>query len=167
MLDAFWQGSRLNGRAVQYAFNSRGIGFTAERSADLLRHCGAGAGVLQAVLFLPLRANGRRERFGRGFITARSGNSCVQCLQHFAIGFVLDACRQGSRLNGRTIEDAFNGRGIRFATEGGADLLCHRSAGASVLQRVLFLPLRADGCGERFGGGFITVRSGNSGAQRL
>ena len=67
-------------------------------------------------------------------------------------------------MHGGTVQDAFNRGGIRFTAEGGADLLGDSSAGAGVLQAVLFLPLRANGRGERFGSGFVALCGTNSGA---
>ena len=118
-------------------------------------------------MFLPLRANGRGERFGSGFVALCSTNSGAQRLQHFAVGFVFDALRQRSSLNGSAIQNAFDGCGIRFTTQCGADLLRHGSTGAGILQRVLFLPLRADGGSKRFGSGVVVLRFANSGTQRL
>ena len=86
------------------------------------------------MLFLPLRADGGGERFGGGFVALCIGDSGAQRLQHFAVGFVFDACGQGGGLHGGAVQDAFDGRRIRFTTEGGANLLRHGSAGAGVLQ---------------------------------
>ena len=165
--DTFRQRGGLHGGAVQDAFDGRRIRFTAQCGADLLGDGSAGAGVLQAVLFLPLRADGGGKRFGSGFVALCVGNAGAQRLQHFAIGFVLDAFRQRGSLYRSAAQNTFDGRRIGFTTEGGADLLRHGSSGAGVLQTVLFLPLRADGRGERFGGGFVALCSTNSGAQRL
>ena len=116
---------------------------------------------------MPLRADGCRQRFGSGFVAAGSANTGAQRLQHFAIGFVLDAFRQGGCLDGSATQDAFNGRGIRFTAQRGADLLRDCGAGFRVLQRVLLLPLRADGCRQRFGSGFVALSCGNATAQGL
>ena len=167
VFDAFRQRSSLHCGAVQDAFNGGGIGFTAEDGADLLRYGSTGAGVLQAVWFRPLRADGRGKRFGGGFVVLRFANARAQRLQHFAVGFVFDALRQRGGLHRSAIEDAFDGRGIGVTTEGGADLLGDGSAGAGVLQTVLFLPLRADGGSKRFGSGFVALCSTNACAQRL
>ena len=120
--------------AVQDAFDDRCIGFATEGSADLLCDSGTGVGVLQGVLFLPLRADGRGKRFCRRFVTAGSANARAQGLQHCAVGFVFDACGQRSRLYRSAVQDAFDGRCIGFATERSADLLCDGSAGVGVLQ---------------------------------
>ena len=128
------QRSGLYRSAVQDAFDGRCIGFATERSADLLCDSGTGVGVLQAVLFLPLRANGGGERFCRRFITAGSTNARAQGLQHFAVGFVFDACGQRSGLYRGTVQDAFDSCHIGFATEGSADLLCDSGTGVGVLQ---------------------------------
>ena len=134
MLDTCGQRSGLYRSAVQNAFDGRCIGFATERSADLLCDSGTGVGVLQAVLFLPLRANGGGERFCRRFITAGSTNARAQGLQHFAVGFVFDACGQRSGLYRGTVQDAFDRRHIGFSTEGSADLLCDSGTGVGVLQ---------------------------------
>ena len=167
MLDACGQRSGLYRSAVQDAFDGRCIGFAAKGSADLLCDSGTGVGVLQAVLFLPLRADSRGERFCRRFITADSANARVQRLQHCAVGFVLDACGQRSGLYRSAVQDAFDGRCIGFAAKGSADLLCDSGTGVGVLQRVLFLPLRADGRGKRFCRRCVTAGSANAHAQRL
>ena len=120
--------------AVQDAFDGRRIGFAAKGSADLLCDSGTGVGVLQRVLFLPLRADGRGEHFCRRFITAGSTNTGAQGLQHFAVGFVFDACGQRSGLYRSAVQDAFNGRCIGFATERSANLLRDSRAGVGVLQ---------------------------------
>ena len=120
--------------AVQDAFDGRRIGFAAKGSADLLCDSGTGVGVLQAVLFLPLRADSRGKRFCRRFITAGSANARAQRLQHFAVGFVLDACGQRSGLYRGAVQDAFDRRHIGFTTESGADLLRDSGAGVGVLQ---------------------------------
>ena len=134
VLDACGQRSGLYRSAVQDAFNGRRIGFAAKGSADLLCDSGTGVGVLQAVLFLPLGADSRGERFCRRFITAGSTNTGAQGLQHCAVGFVFDACGQLSRLYRGTVQDAFDGRCIGFATERSADLLRDSRAGVGVLQ---------------------------------
>ena len=167
VLDTFWQGSGLYRRAIEDAFNGRSIRFTAQCCADLLRDCGAGFRVLQAVLFLPLRANGRGERFCRRFITAGSTNARAQGLQHCAVGFVFDACGQRSGLYRGAVQDTFDRRHIGFTTESGADLLRDSRAGAGVLQTVLFLPLRANGGGKRFRRCFVTAGSANTRVQGL
>ena len=167
VFDACGQRSGLYRGAVQDAFDGRRIGFATESGADLLCDSGTGVGVLQAVLFLPLRADGRRQRFGSGFVAAGSGDASTQRLQHFAVGFVFDAFRQRSCLDGSAVEDAFDGRGIRFTAQRGADLLRDCGAGFRVLQRVLFLPLRADGRRQRFDGGFVALSCGNAAAQGL
>ena len=100
----------------------------------MLCDSGTGVGVLQAVLFLPLRADSRGKRFCRRFITAGSANARAQRLQHFAVGFVLDACGQRSGLYRGAVQDAFDGRRIGFAAKGSADLLCDSGTGVGVLQ---------------------------------
>ena len=134
VFDACGQRSGLYRSAVQDAFDRRHIGFTTESGADLLRDSGTGVGVLQAVLFLPLGANGGCERFCRRFITAGSTNARAQGLQHCAVGFVFDACGQRSGLYRSAVQDAFNGRCIGFATKDSADLLCDSGTGVGVLQ---------------------------------
>ena len=134
VLDACGQRSGLYRGAVQDAFDGRRIGFAAKGSADLLCDSGTGVGVLQAVLFLPLRADGRGERFCRRCVTAGSANARAQRLQHCAVGFVLDACGQRSGLYRSAVQDAFNGRCIGFATERSANLLRDSRAGVGVLQ---------------------------------
>ena len=134
MFDACGQRSGLYRGAVQDAFDGRRIGFAAKGSADLLCDSGTGVGVLQRVLFLPLRADGRGKRFCRRFVTAGSANARAQGLQHFAVGFVFDACGQRSGLYRGAVQDAFDGRCIGFATEGSADLLCDSGTGVGVLQ---------------------------------
>ena len=86
------------------------------------------------MLFLPLRANGGGECFGGSFVVLRFANSGAQRLQHLAVGFVFDAFRQRGGLHRGTVQDAFDGGGIGFAAEGGADLLGDSSAGAGILQ---------------------------------
>ena len=167
VFDACGQRSRLYRSAVQDAFDGRCIGFATERSADLLCDGGAGVGVLQAVLFLPLCADGGSERFGGVFVALGSANTDAQRLQHFTVGFVFDACGQRSGLYRGAVQDAFDGRCIGFATERSADLLCDGGAGVGVLQAVLFLPLCADGGSERFGGVFVALGSGEATAQGL
>ena len=167
VFDACGQRGGLHGGTVQDAFNRGGIGVTTEGGADLLGDSGTGAGVLQTVLLFPLRADGGGKRFGSSFVTLCIGNARAQRLQHRAVGFVFDALRQRGSLNGSAIQNAFDGCGIRFTAEGGADLLRHGSTGAGVLQRVLFLPLCADGGSKRFGSGFVALCSTNSGVQRL
>ena len=134
MFDACGQRSGLYRGAVQDAFDRRRIGFAAKGSADLLCDSGTGVGVLQAVLFLPLRADGRGKRFCRRCVTAGSANARAQRLQHCAVGFVFDACGQRSGLYRGTVQDAFNRRHIGFTTESGADLLRDSRAGVGVLQ---------------------------------
>ena len=134
VFDACGQRSGLYRSAVQDAFDGRCIGFATERSADLLCDSGTGVGVLQAVLFLPLGADGGGERFCRRFVTAGSANARVQRLQHCAVGFVFDACGQRSGLYRGAVQDAFNRRHIGFTTESGADLLRDSRAGVGVLQ---------------------------------
>ena len=134
VFDACGQRSGLYRSAVQDAFDSRRIGFAAKGSADLLCDGSAGIGILQAVLFLPLGADSRGERFFRRFITAGSANARAQGLQHCAVGFVFDACGQRSGLYRSAVQDAFNGRRIGFTTESGADLLRDSRAGVGVLQ---------------------------------
>ena len=153
--------------AVQDAFDRRHIGFTTESGADLLCDSGTGVGVLQAVLFLPLGADGRGERFCRRFITAGSTNARAQGLQHCAVGFVFDACGQRSRLYRGTVQDAFDSRRIGFTAKGSADLLCDSRAGVGVLQAGVFLPLCANGGGERFRRCFVTAGIANTRVQRL
>ena len=80
---------------------------------------------------------------------------------------MFDACGQGGGLYCGAVQDAFDGCGIGFTAESGTDLLGDSGTGIRVLQRVLFLPLRADGGGERFGSGFIVLRFTNACAQRL
>ena len=134
MLDACGQRSGLYRSAVQDAFDGRCIGFTTERSADLLCDSGTGVGVLQRVLFLPLRADSRGERFCRRCVTAGSTNTGAQGLQHFAVGFVFDACGQRSGLYRGAVQDAFDRRYIGFTAKGSADLLRDSRAGVGVLQ---------------------------------
>ena len=134
VFDACGQRSGLYRGAVQDAFDGRCIGFAAKGSADLLCDSGTGVGVLQAVLFLPLGADSRGERFCRRFVTAGSTNTGAQGLQHFAVGFVFDACGQRSGLYRGAVQDAFDRRHIGFATEGSADLLCDSGTGVGVLQ---------------------------------
>ena len=100
----------------------------------MLCDSGTGVGVLQAVLFLPLRANGGGERFCRRFVTTGSANARAQRLQHCAVGFVFDACGQRSRLYRGAVQNTFNGCGIGFTTECSADLLRDSRAGVGVLQ---------------------------------
>ena len=134
VFDACGQRSGLYRSAVQDAFNGRCIGFATKDSANLLCDSGTGVGVLQAVLFLPLRADGRGKRFCRRCVTAGSANARAQRLQHCAVGFVFDACGQRSGLYRGTVQDAFNRRHIGFTTESGADLLRDSRAGVGVLQ---------------------------------
>ena len=134
VLDACGQRSGLYRSAVQNAFDGHCIGFATERSANLLCDSGTGVGVLQRVLFLPLRADGRGKRFCRRFVTTGSTNTGAQGLQHFAVGFVFDACGQRSGLYRGAVQDAFDSRHIGFATEGSADLLCDSGTGVGVLQ---------------------------------
>ena len=133
----------------------------------MLCDSGTGVGVLQRVLFLPLRADGRGKRFCRRFVTTGSTNTGAQGLQHCAVGFVFDACGQRSGLYRSAVQDAFDGRRIGFAAKGSADLLCDSGTGVGVLQAVLFLPLRADSRGERFDGVFVALGSGEATAQGL
>ena len=134
MLDACGQRSGLYRGVVQDAFDGRRIGFAAKGSADLLCDSGTGVCVLQRVLFLPLRADGRGKRFCRRFVTAGSANARAQRLQHCAVGFVFDACGQRSGLYRSAVQDAFDGRCIGFATERSANLLCDSGTGVGVLQ---------------------------------
>ena len=167
MPDTFRQRGGLYRGTVQNAFDGRRIGFTTEGGADLLGDGSAGAGVLQTVLFLPLRANGGGKRVSGGVVVLRFANSGTQRLQHFAVGLVFDALRQRGGLHGGTVQDAFNRGGISFTAEGGADLLRHGSTGVRVLQAVLFLPLRADGSSKRLGSDVVALCGSQSAAEGL
>ena len=110
-------------------------------------------------MFLPLRANGRGERFGGGFVTLCCGNTSAQGLQHRAIGFGAHADWQcGGRRGlfcdffGDAAEDGFDSGGIGFAraTQGGDDALRDGVARCFVLQVVVGVQLAADAGGERF-----------------
>ena len=116
------------------------------------------------MLFLPLRANGGGKRVSGGVVVLRFANSGTQRLQHLAIGFVFDAFRQRGGLNGSAIQNAFDGRGIGFAAQCGADACGNRCPRGGVLQTVRFRPLHADGGGERLGSGFVALCGTNSGA---
>ena len=159
MFDACGQRSGLYRSAVQDAFDGRCIGFATERSADLLCDSGTGVGVLQAVLFLPLCADGRGKRFGCAFVALGSGEATAQGLQHRAVGFGTHTDRQCRRYGclfcdffGDTAQDGFYGRGIGFAraTQGSDDPLRDGIACRFVLQVVVGVQLAADAGGERF-----------------
>ena len=157
VFDACGQRGGLHGGTVQDAFNRGGISFIAEGGADLLRHGSTGVRVLQAVLFLPLRADGSSKRLGSGVVALCGSQSATEGLQHRAVGFGADACGQGRRcgllsgdFGGDAVKNGFNGGGVGFAcaTEGGDDTLRDGVAGCFVLQAVVRLQLAADAGGD-------------------
>ena len=148
VFDALRQRGGLYRGTVQNAFDGGGIRFTAQCGADLLRHGSTGVRVLQAVLFLPLRADGSSKRLGSGVVALCGSQSATEGLQHRAVGFGADACGQGRRcgllsgdFGGDAVENGFNGGGVGFAcaTEGGDDALRDGIAGRFVLQAVVRL----------------------------
>ena len=167
LFDACGQSCRLCGGAVQHAFDRCRIGLASEGSADLLRHRSAGRGILQGMRFLPLRADTGGKRFGSGCVALCGADAGAQRLQHFAIGFLFDACGQSCRLCGGAVQHAFDRCRIGLASEGSADLLRHRGAGRGILQRVRLLPLCANAGSKRFGGCCVALRGTDASAQRL
>ena len=108
VFDARRQVGSLHGRALQNPFNRCAICCTAQGGADTLRDGCARGGVLQRMRFRPLRTNGRGQLLGRGLVALCGRESRVQCLQHCAVGFVLDALRQIGSLNGSALQNPFN-----------------------------------------------------------
>ena len=133
VLDAFRQRRRLNGSASKNIFHGSRIDLATEGGADFRRHHSARRRVLQRMRLFPLRGKHRRQRLGRSLVALCGGKLAAHRLQHLAVGIMFDALRQSYRLCSGTVQYAFNRCRICLATEGGADLLRHRSAGRGIL----------------------------------
>ena len=100
LLDALRQFAYLRGGAVEDVFHGRGVGFVAERGAELSGDGGTGGGVVQGVRFPPLCADDGGERFLRGTVALRGGNARAEGVQHRAVGFLPHALRQDGGFDG-------------------------------------------------------------------
>ena len=91
LVDTCWQLRGLMGGAVEDGGYGSGIGDTTQRCCQLLRDVGAGSGVLQAVRFFPLCADGSGQHFLLDTFAVDFAEA--HAVQHTAIGFLSYALR--------------------------------------------------------------------------